>query len=96
MKDRTPEEFNAYMNLMENMEISGQSDHNAHVREQRDKATMLSENQKMREEIHGINLSLQKQLEEAQKSAKRSEIISWVSIAISAASLLVAFIALFR
>ena len=31
MKDRTPEEFNAYMKLKGNMEISGQSEHNTRV-----------------------------------------------------------------
>lgn len=96
MKDRTPEEFEAYMNAMENMEISGQAEHNAHVREQRDKATMLSENQKLRDEIQEINKSLRQQIADARKSAKRSELIAWISIAISAASFLIAFISLFR
>lgn len=96
MKDRTPEEFEAYMNAMENMEISGQAEHNARVREQRNNAVLLSENQKLRDEIQEINKSLRQQIADAHKSAKRSELIAWVSIAISAASLLVAFIALFR
>ena len=96
MKDRTPNEFEAYMNLIENMEISGQSEHNARVRERRNQATMLSENAKLRDTIHGINISLQKQIDETKKSAKHSEIISWISVSISAASLLIAFIALFK
>ena len=96
MKDRTPEEFNAYMNLMGNMEISGQSEHNTRVHEQRNNAVLLSENQKLRDEIQKINKSLRQQIADARKSAKRSELIAWISIAISAASFLIAFISLFR
>ena len=92
MKNKTPEEFSAFMDGMENMEISGQPEHNARVRENRNFQFQISENKKLRDEISNINQSLQEQISEAKKSAKNSKLISWISIALSAASLLVAFI----
>lgn len=57
---------------------------------------LLSENAKLRDELHSINENLQKQLQDAKKSALHSSIISLISVIISAGSLVVAFIALFR
>ena len=87
-----PKNYNEFMDAMEYMEISGQPEHNARVREKRNFQFQLSENEKLRNEISNINQSLQEQISEAKKSAKNSKLISWISIAISAASLLVAFI----
>lgn len=96
MKKRTPEEFNAFMDAMENMEISGQPEHNALVQEKRNLQFQKLENKKLCNEISNINQSLQEQIAEAKKSSKRSELISWISVGIAAVSLLVAFIALFK
>lgn len=87
-----PKNYNEFMNAIENMEISGQPEHNARVREKRNLQFQVFENEKLRNEISNINQSLQEQISEAKKSAKNSKLISWISIAISAASLLVAFI----
>lgn len=81
---------------MENMEISGQPEHNARVRENKNLQFQVFENQKLRAEISNINQSLQEQISEAKKSSKRSELIAWISVGIAAVSLLVAFIALFK
>ena len=91
-----PKNYNEFMDAMENMEISGQPEHNARVRENRNLQFQKHENEKLRNEISNINQSLQKQIDEAKKSSKRSELISWISVGIAAASLLVAFIALFK
>lgn len=87
-----PKNYNEFMDAMEYMEISGQPEHNARVRENRNLQFQKHENEKLRNEISNINQSLQKQIAEAKKSAKNSKLVSWISIAISAASLLVAFI----
>lgn len=87
-----PKNYNEFMDAMEYMEISGQPEHNARVRENRNLRFQKHENEKLRNEISNINQSLQEQISEAKKSAKNSKLISWISIAISAASLLVAFI----
>lgn len=91
-----PKNYNEFMDAMEYMEISGQPEHNARVRENRNLKFQKDENEKLRNEISNINQSLQKQIDEAKKSSKRSELISWISVGIAAASLLVAFIALFK
>ena len=90
------EEFEAFRTAMENMEISGQPEHNARVRENRNFQFQVFESKKLLDEISNINQSLQEQISEAKKSSKHSELISWISAGIAAVSLLVAFIALFK
>lgn len=54
-----PKNYNEFMDAMENMEISGQSEHNARVRENKNFQFQAFENQKLRAEISNINQSLQ-------------------------------------
>lgn len=99
MKDRSEEEkdeFDALMSAIGSMEISGMPEHNAEVRERRKMVVQTSESAKLRNELHEITKRLQEQSQEAKKESKRSTVVSWISIAIAAASLLVAFVALFK
>ena len=99
MKDRSEEEkdeFDALMSAIGSMEISWMPEHNAEVRERRKMVVQTSESAKLRNELHEITKRLQEQSQEAKKESKRSTVVSWISIAIAAASLLVAFVALFK
>lgn len=57
---------------------------------------LLSENAKLRDEIHSINLTLKTQIDDAKKSAKTANIRAWISLGVSFVSVLVSvFLAIF-
>ena len=70
-------------------EIAGMDEHNAQVREHSRHTAQMQQNTAMINEIKAINDNLQKQIDDAKKSARAANIRSWISIGISIVSVVV-------
>lgn len=88
-KDKKPKLYTPSSAPFPYFEIAGMDEHNAQVREYARHTAQTQQNAAMINEIKAINDRLQKQIDDANKSAKSAKIQAWVSIGISILSIAV-------
>lgn len=87
--DKKPKPYTPSSAPFPYFEIAGMDEHNAQVREYARHTAQTQQNAAMINEIKAINDRLQKQIDDAKKSARTANMRSWISIGISIVSVVV-------